>query len=245
MDKVKTLADYVIADVTPALEATIRKSLMAHLLIQDGPAPINTSKIPPDIIGATPIVPDKKIAAAPKTYIDMAPDFFKAAMKEIGIRETGNNAGPDVERYIKLAHCGAVGDPWCAIFANAMLESTGHIGTKSPAARSFENNPNFTKLDAPRFGCIVTFWRGTKDGGKGHVGFFNGETASTVSVLGGNESDRVKVEDLPKASASFGLLGYYWPKALAIPLRIPTSQKPLTYALMAPQLPSGIGGKVT
>lgn len=140
------------------------------------------------------------------------PIWFQNAQREIGVRELPENRGPAIKRYISMAHCGNEGDPWCAIFANAMLESAGVKGTRSALARSFEKNDNFIKLDAPYLGCIVTFWRGIKSQGYGHVGFYNGEQGDYISTLGGNESDMVRVEMLRKAGSKFGLSGYYSPK---------------------------------
>ena|SRR5690349_8557846 len=145
------------------------------------------------------------------------PPWFEAARKEIGARELPENRGPAIRRYIALARCGEEGEPWCAIFANAMLESVGIRGTRSPAARSFERHPDFIQMGGPALGCLVTFWRGLKTGGLGHVGFYNGEQGDHISVLGGNESDMVKVENLPAHGLSFGLSGYYWPKSVTLP----------------------------
>lgn len=147
-----------------------------------------------------------------------APAWFTAASKEIGTRELPENRGPAIRRYIALAHCGAEGDPWCAIFANAMLESVGIRGTRSALARSFERGSNFVKLSGPALGCIVTFWRGDKSKGLGHVGFYNGERGGYISTLGGNEADAVRIENMRVSGASFGLSGFYWPKSIPLPL---------------------------
>jgi uncharacterized protein (TIGR02594 family) len=164
-----------------------------------------------------------------------APAWFVAARREIGVRELPENRGPDIRRYIALAHCGAEGDPWCAIFANAMLESAGIRGTRSAMARSFEHDSNFIRLPGPALGCVVTFWRGEKSQGLGHVGFYNGEHAGLISTLGGNESDMVRVEDLASNARRFGLSGFYWPKSV----RLPATGK------LPPQLESRAGtGKV-
>jgi uncharacterized protein (TIGR02594 family) len=134
------------------------------------------------------------------------------------VRELPENRGPAIRRYIALAHCGAEGDPWCAVFANAMLESAGIRGTRSALARSFERDPNFVKLAGPALGCIVTCWRGVQAKGLGHVGFYNGEHNGFISTLGGNESDMVRVEDLRTHGSTFGLSGYYWPRSVALPV---------------------------
>lgn len=143
--------------------------------------------------------------------------WFVAARKEIGTRELPENRGPAIRRYIALAHCGSEGDPWCAIFINAMLESVDIPGTRSAMARSFEHDGHFLKLAGPSLGCIVTFWRGVKSQGFGHVGFYNGEQGGYISTLGGNESDMVRVENLRASGATFGLSGYYWPKSVPLP----------------------------
>lgn len=165
------------------------------------------------------------------------PAWFVAARKEIGTHELPENRGPAIRRYIALAHCGAEGQPWCAVFANAMLESAGVRGTRSALARSFEHDPHFVRLAGPALGCIVTFWRGAPHGGLGHVGFYNGEHNGSISALGGNEGDMVRVEDLRSHGATFGLSGFYWPKAVALP--VIGAHPPLSIAA------AGGSGKVT
>lgn len=145
------------------------------------------------------------------------PAWFAAAQQEIGTREAPGNRGPAIRRYIAAARCGAEGDPWCAIFANAMLELSGIRGTRSALARSFERDVHFVRLDGPALGCIVTFWRVAKASGLGHVGFYAGERGGRIHTLGGNESDMVRVEPYPKTAARFGLSGYFWPKGVTLP----------------------------
>jgi uncharacterized protein (TIGR02594 family) len=144
-----------------------------------------------------------------------APPWFQWGLHEIGFHETGNNQG--IDRYIGLAHTGAAGDPWCAIFANAALESCGITGSRSPSSQSFRTNAGFVQLAGPALGAIVVYWRGSQTSGLGHVGFYRGEDANSIWTLGGNENDMVQIEALPKSSASFGLIGYWWPKAVPLP----------------------------
>jgi uncharacterized protein (TIGR02594 family) len=146
-----------------------------------------------------------------------APVWFNSAMKEIGVHEVGDNGGPDIRRFAEWAHCGGEGMPWCAIFANAMLEHNGIPGTRSPLARSFEHSDHFVRLPTPALGCIVTFWRGSPQSGLGHVGFYAGESHGLIMTLGGNESDMVKMEFLNSRAAHFGQFGYYWPKSVPMP----------------------------
>jgi uncharacterized protein (TIGR02594 family) len=149
---------------------------------------------------------------------DTAPVWFQSALHELGVREIGNNAGPAIQRYIDAAKCGAIGDPWCAIFVNAMLEANGIPGTRSPSSQSFLRNENFSSLGGmPALGCIVVFWRGHSGSGLGHVGFYRGETADHIYTLGGNEGDMVQIEPFPKKSATFGYEGYFWPESIDLP----------------------------
>ncbi len=177
------------------------------------PVPIVPAKpIPPAPIPAPAPLP---VPPKPSGPFPDAPLWFHAALAEIGFHETGDNQGLD--RYIQMAHCGANGEPWCAIFANAMLESSGVPGSRSPSSQSFRTHPAFVQLSGPALGAIVVYWRISQSSGQGHVGFYRGEDASRVWTLGGNENDMVQIEALPKTSASFGLIGYWWPKSVALP----------------------------
>lgn len=153
--------------------------------------------------------------AKPTGAFAAAPAWFTAALHEIGFHETGANQG--IERYIAMAHCGALGDPWCAIFACAMLESSSVTSPRSASSQSFRTDPGYVQLTGPALGAIAVFWRISKSSGQGHVGFYRGEDATRVWTLGGNENDMVQIEALPKDSATFGLIGYWWPKSVPLP----------------------------
>lgn len=170
---------------------------------------------PPAPLPAPPRAPPIAGTGIPSGPYAGSPPWFQWALLEIGFHETGNNQG--LERYIGLSKTGAEGDPWCAIFANAALESVGVTGTRSPSSQSFRTNSNFVQLTTPALGCIVVFWRGSKTSGLGHVGFYRGEGPNSIWTLGGNENDMVQIEALAKNSASFGVIGYWWPKSVPLP----------------------------
>lgn len=151
------------------------------------------------------------------TDFDNAPAWFKWSLREIGTREEPGNRGAAIRRYVALSHCGAEGEPWCAIFVNAALEANGIPGTRSPASQSFRSNAHFVSLAGPALGAIVVFWRNSIGSGLGHVGFYRGETESYVYTLGGNEGDMVQIEPMAKHGRSFGLRGYWWPKSVPLP----------------------------
>jgi uncharacterized protein (TIGR02594 family) len=198
--------------------------------IQQAPRPLPAILPSPQL--PRPAAPAAQPAAVPAA--SGPPPWFTWAQHEIGFHESPGNTG--IQKYIDLAHCGAEGDPWCAIFANAALEASGVPGTRSASSQSFRTHPSFVKLDAPSRGAIVVYWRGTgPNSGIGHVGFYDGEDATHVRTLGGNENDQVLDEDLPKSSATFGLVGYWWPKGVALPGAAPVAMAPKVAAASAVQ----------
>lgn len=100
---------------------------------------------------------------------------------------------------------------WCAAFVNYCLVKSGHPGTNSPGARSFfwNRNARFERLEAPKPGCIVVIRRLPFDDpkwefGPGHVGFFVAGTDTSVTLLGGNQSNTVRESNFPKEERSGG-----------------------------------------
>jgi uncharacterized protein (TIGR02594 family) len=153
-----------------------------------------------------------------------APEWYGLASREIGVRETGNNSGPNIQRYRTLAGAGADHDPWCAIFVNAMFGACNPAvpGTRSALARSFSDHKNFVKLSGPALGAVVVFSRGKPGSGLGHVGFYNGENTKSIYVLGGNQNNAVQIAPVSRGQ----LIGYYWPAAQAQPAIAKIDVKP-------------------
>lgn len=140
------------------------------------------------------------------------PVWLRKARREIGFHETGVNLG--IERYIEAAKCGALGAPYCAIFANAMLETSSVRGTRSAMARSFEHDEDYVKLAGPAVGAITTMWRQSRNSGLGHVFFYTGHDENgRVWGVGANEDDAVRL--VPHDPSR--IVGYYWPKSIPLP----------------------------
>jgi len=95
--------------------------------------------------------------------------------------------------------------PWCSSFVNWCLKEASIPGTNSAAARSWLKWG--TKLTSPEIGCVVVFWRNKPSSWQGHVGFYAGEDDGDLLILGGNQSDRVKISAFPKTQ----VLGYRKP----------------------------------
>jgi uncharacterized protein (TIGR02594 family) len=127
--------------------------------------------------------------------VSIRENISKIAKGEIGEKEIpGPRDNPDIVRYWKAVNNLKVSDdetPWCAAFVNWVLLEAGLRGTGRADARSFMKWGKPTKNPKP--GDIVVFWRGKKSGWQGHVGFFVARKGDFIEVLGGNQSNQVKV----------------------------------------------------
>lgn len=96
---------------------------------------------------------------------------------------------------------------WCGLFAGIVVERAGWKPVERLlAARAwltFGRAP-----DRPGLGDLLVFWRGSKTGWQGHVGFYVGEDATAFHVLGGNQGDRVSIVRIARGR----LLGARRPK---------------------------------
>lgn len=128
------------------------------------------------------------------------------ASQEIGVKEvagTGNN--PRIVKYHSYARQDndlTKGQPdsvaWCSSFVCFVMEMIGRTSTNSMAARSWLQWGRSFKSN-PLPGDIVVFWRVSSTSWQGHVGFYVGEDASHIFVLGGNQSNAVNVQRYAKS----------------------------------------------
>lgn len=161
---------------------------------------------------------------------DFAPDWFKWGLHEIGVKEVpGDTSNPRIIEYRRIGGITLKGDdgniPWCKVFVNAAMRSCGYKIDANAMARSVESDKNFEKIRLPRLGAVVSFWRFSVKDGRGHTGFYRGETATHVYTLEGNANDAVGINPHPKHGAALGVVGYYWPKAF--PTTGPMIQGPI------------------
>ena len=126
-----------------------------------------------------------------------------------GVTEaTGAMADPKIKEMFRIAGFGEVHDdetPWCAAFVGACLKLAAFESSNRLNARSYFGFGD--RLQTPRPGCIVVFWRESKNSAKGHVAFFDHEDSKHIYTLGGNQGDAVTVRGYEKQR----LLGYFWP----------------------------------
>ncbi len=164
-----------------------------------------------DVINVPPTSPTEPVQPVTPPTGGSGPAWYRVAKREMddGIVEfPGQSHNPRILEY----HASVVGGfdeneiPWCSSFVNWCMEQSELKGTDSASARSWERWGK--SLANPELGAVAVFWRESKTSGKGHVGFYVKETSTHVSVLGGNQGNRVTVDPYPKAR----LLGYRWPK---------------------------------
>ena len=140
------------------------------------------------------------------------PIWLRRAKQEIGVSEiAGKQHSKRVLSYWELAKLNFTDDetPWCAGFVGAMLEDCGIKSTRSGMARSYER---WGQPCGAVPGAIVVFWRGSKSGGSGHVGFVTGkDQRGNLLVLGGNQSDAVNI----KPFSVDRVIGYRWPSGFS------------------------------
>jgi len=91
---------------------------------------------------------------------------------------------------------------WCSAFVNWVCKEAGLEYNNKLNARSHLDYGN-TVIN-PELGDKVIFWRESKDSWKGHVGFYIREDSKYIFVLGGNQSNQVKVSAYLKSR----VLGY-------------------------------------
>ena len=144
-----------------------------------------------------------------KSKKSLLPLHYRIALKEIGVKEI---PGPKNTAKILEYHAVAGGFekdsvPWCSSFVNWCIIKSGQEGTNSAMARSWMTWGK--PVNIPKIGDLVCFWRITKNGSFGHIGFYAGEMLDDsnngfIKVLSGNQSNAVNFKYYPKSR----LLGY-------------------------------------
>ncbi len=100
---------------------------------------------------------------------------------------------------------------WCSSFVNWSLKQAGIKGTGSAAAISWLK---WGKSTNAKSGAITVIYNLKKTNSSlttsgNHVGFLVQETATHFVILGGNQSDQVKISYYQKST--WNLKGYRWP----------------------------------
>ena len=150
----------------------------------------------------------------PASPVGLVP-WMAEAERRLGLHEGRDNG--KLRAWLK-SDGSTVGDPakiaWCGDFVETCIALT-LPGEPLPAnpygARQWAKFGR--KLETPAYGAILVFWRGSKAGWEGHVGFYAGEHGGNLHVLGGNQSNAIT-----KAWLDDGrLLDIRWPSTFDLP----------------------------
>ena len=140
--------------------------------------------------------------------------WMAVAMKEIGQREvSGAVHNPRIIAYHATTTLRAHTDEtaWCSSFVNWCLQQSGITGTNSAAAASWLT---WGKSCVSQSAAITVIHnanaaRSSLTVSGNHVAFLIQETATHYRLLGGNQSNQVKISSYPKSS--WRLKGCRWP----------------------------------
>lgn len=142
--------------------------------------------------------------------------WLAVAQKEIGVKEvSGSGDHPRILEYMATVD-GLSGQQdeiaWCSCFVNWCVEKSGHNGTNSAMAQSWNRWRNgkpaesvLPGSDTPaQLGDIAVGQRKSAESGLGHVGFFMAydQDEKKLLILGGNQSNAVRYQWYPLASAN-------------------------------------------
>lgn len=153
----------------------------------------------------------------PHAYVSVTPVWYSEAQRLKGVRETAGKASNSVITGWAKAIGGWVagvykGDdiPWCGLFVAHCIGATlpAEVMPSNPLSALAWGSFG-SPLKEGRVGAIVVF----KRPGGGHVGFYVGEDATAIHVLGGNQSDAVTVTRVAKSR----LVGFRWPVTVPLP----------------------------
>lgn len=135
-------------------------------------------------------------------HADIPAQWLCIAEHEIGVREIpGAQSNQRILGYASSAGLEYEDDdiPWTGLFvAWVVSQADGDVVLPANplAARNWLEFGAATAPPGP--GDILVFWRGSRDGLAGHVGFYSGEDDTHYQVLGGNQSNSVNIMRLPK-----------------------------------------------
>ena len=136
---------------------------------------------------------------------------FNIATRFAGIKEVGGNVdNPQIMAMLKLDNAWPSNDevPWCSGFVNYVCWLIRLPRSKDLRARSWLTVGQGIDFGDADTGDIVVLKRGKGDqpgpeviDAPGHVGFFAGydNEHKLIEVLGGNQSDTVKVSRYPRS----------------------------------------------
>ncbi|MEM1149744.1 MAG: peptidoglycan-binding protein [Pseudomonadota bacterium] len=144
----------------------------------------------------------------PRGFARVAMPWLDEARRRVGLHERRDNSL--LRRWLR-SDGKTLGDPakhpWCGDFVETAIALTLPHEDLPANPYGARNWLGFGSRVPAQMGAVLVFWRGSRDGWKGHVGFYVGEDRTHYHVLGGNQSNAVTVSRIEKHR----LLGARWP----------------------------------
>ncbi len=158
------------------------------------------------------------VVAPPSTSASAGLAWMDIAKKEVGQHEVaGKSANPRILEYHAATDLKAKSDEvaWCSSFVNWCMTKAGIKGTRSAAAASWTG---WGVASQGKPGSVTVIYNpgsanSSLSRSGNHVAFLLEETSTHLVLLGGNQSDSVKVSNFAKKS--WRVKAYRWPPAAA------------------------------
>jgi uncharacterized protein (TIGR02594 family) len=126
------------------------------------------------------------------------------ARRYVGVVEEfpGAEHHPLIQWWLSLCRWGfkaADETPWCSAFVNAIYWEFDLPHTKSAAARSWLDVGVPVSIEVARPVSDLVILSRPPNPTSGHVGFYDSHSTQTVTILGGNQQNKVTIETFNKA----------------------------------------------
>jgi uncharacterized protein (TIGR02594 family) len=154
------------------------------------------------------------LASAPPLQQATGLVWLDEATRLLGLKEVaGSGSNPQILEMAKDLDIDYGDDdiPWCGLFVSHCIAATLADEPLPANPLGARNWGKFGKPSQPALGAVLVFWREKRDGWKGHVGFYAGQSAKAFKVLGGNQSNQVSYANIDKNR----LLSARWPRTAA------------------------------
>lgn len=131
-------------------------------------------------------------------------NWVSIAHNEIGQKEGVGTINPRILEYFSATTLKTNSDKthWCSAFANWVMQKAGFQGTKSAAAASWKSWSEGVNHGKPCYGALAVYKRGNNGH---HVGIVVGRKNGRIALLGGNQSNSVKITGYPDEAIAYML----------------------------------------
>jgi uncharacterized protein (TIGR02594 family) len=136
--------------------------------------------------------------------------WFETARQLTGTREiAGTKSNPIILDWADDLDIHYPNDDiaWCGLYVAHCIGSTLPEEVLPVNPLGARRWLNFGVQSNPRLGAVMVFWRGSRTGWQGHVGFYAGEDDGAYQILGGNQSNKAGLAWIKKSR----LLEARWP----------------------------------